>query len=185
MVKFSTMRKRLPVFPALLGILLGAASLQAFPALEYEAGPGIYAPLGGWTKYLGAGPVLSFKVAYPWKTRIAFGAGVRYVQLRGKADWDLIYKGVPATVRAGYRVLTMGSGQDVWAWVGGGVLRSQIAQSGGKETSTDPLGEVGVSGSIPIAERLRVTLDANYDEVFASKQDGRGLGFGLGVRYGR
>ncbi len=185
MVKFSTMRKLLPILPAVLGILLGAATLQAFPALEYQAGPGIYAPLGGWTKFLGAGPVMSLKVTYPWKHRIGFGVGIGYIQLRGKADRDLIYDGIPATVRAGYRVLALSSGQDLWAWVGGGLLRSQVALSGGKETSTDPLAEAGVSGSVPIGGRLRIALEANYDEVFASKLDGRGLGFGLGLRYGR
>jgi hypothetical protein len=185
MVKFSTMRKRLAIELTLLGFLLGAVNLQAFPALEYEAGPGIYAPLGGWTKYLGAGPILALKVTHPWKHRISFGAGVGFIQLKGKADPDLIYKGFPATIQAGYQVLSIASGQDLRAWVGGGVLQSQVTLSGGKETSTDPLAELGVSGSVPIGGRLGIALEVKYDEVFASKQDSRGLGFGLGLRYGR
>lgn len=185
MVKLTTMRRLIIIAFALWGSLQATSGLQAFPALQYEAGPGVYAPLGGWTKNLGAGLVLSLRVVHPWRSRMAFGAGTGFLQLRGKADQDLIYEGIPVTLRAGFKLLTMRSEQEIWAWIGGGVLRSQVALSGGKETSTDPLAEVGLSGSVPVADRLRITVEAKYDEVFAEKQDGRGVSFSLGLRYGR
>jgi hypothetical protein len=185
MVKLTTMRRLIIIGFALWGSLQAASGLQAFPALVYEGGPGIYAPLGGWTKTLGAGPVLDLKVVHPWRSRMAIGAGVGFLQLRGKADQDLIYEGVPVTLRAGYKLLTMRSDQEIWAWVGGGVLRSQVVLSGGKETTTDPLTEVGLSGSVPVADRLRIAVEAKYDQVFATKQDGRGVSFSLGLRYGK
>ena len=185
MVKLTTMRRLIIIAFALWGFLQAAPGVQGFPALRYEGGPGIYAPLGGWTKNLGAGPVLSLRVVHPWKSRMAIGAGTGFLQLRGKADQDLIYKGVPVTLWAGFKLLTMRSEQEIWAWAGGGVLRSQVALSGGKETSTDPLTEVGLSGSVPVADRLQIIMEAKYDEVFAEKQDGRGVSFGLGLRYGK
>ncbi len=161
------------------------SGLWALPALEFEAGPGVYAPLGGWSKNLGAGPVLSLRAVHPWKPGIAFGAGIGFVQLRGKEDRDLVYQGVEVTTRAGYRLLRMRSGQEVWAWAGGGALRSQVALSGGKETSTDPLFSLGFSGSVPVAQRLRLALETRYDEVLATRQHARGVSLGLALRIER
>jgi len=170
-----------------LGVVLLAlpSVLLAAPALEFEAGPGVYSPLGGWSKSLGAGPVFALRVVHPWRPRIVFGAALGFLQLRGKEDRDLVYQGVPFTVRAGYRVLRMRSEQEIWVWAGGGALRSQVALSGGKETSTDPLAGAGLSGSVVIAPRLRAFLETTYEEVLASKQHGRGVSLGLGLRFGR
>lgn len=171
--------------PFLLMALLWAFPALALPVLHYEAGPGLFAPLGGWSKVLGAGPIFSVGVAHPWKTKILFGAGLGFLQLRGKEDRDLKYEGIPFVVRGDYRLLRLHSDQEVWAWAGGGVLRSRVAFSGGQETSTDPLLSLGLSGSIPLTERLRLAMEARYDEVFAIKQHARGMSLGLGLRLGR
>ena len=179
------MRNVFSLFAALLWALASASAALTLPSLGYEAGPGIQAPLGGWSKALGAGPAFALRVVHPWRPKVAFGLGVGLSQLRGKADRDLIYRSAPVTARAGYRFLRMRSEQDLWVWAGAGAQWSQTTLSGGKETSSDPVAEAGLTASFVLAPPLRIFLETAYKEVFAPRQHGRGVGLGLGLRVGR